>query len=75
MMAHTYAIHILFTDGSNPYWRRGMGWMEFCEERKRWRRNYILEFIPVDTVRDLHIYNYRATEIQKLQTDPAWTWD
>jgi hypothetical protein len=60
MLGSTYSIHILFSDGSNPYWKRGMTYPELLQERRRWRQNYTLELIPVDTIRDLHIYNYRA---------------
>lgn len=59
-MAATFAIHILFEDGSNPYWRRGMTYLELNRERRKWRRNYELEFIPIDSVPTLHIYNYMA---------------
>lgn len=62
MLGITYSIHILFENGSNPYWKRGMTYPELLQERKRWRQNYTLELIPVDTIRDLHIYNYTARE-------------
>lgn len=65
-MAATFSIHIVFEDGSRPYWRRDMTYLELNRERKLWRKNYDLEFIPIDTVRDLHIYNYRA--VQKCPT-------
>lgn len=60
-MAAAFSIHIIFTDGGKPYWKRGMNYLELNRERRKWRKTYDLEFIPVDTVRDLHIYNYRAT--------------
>lgn len=59
-MAAAFAIHIIFEDGSSPYWRRGMSYLELNRERRKWRRAYELEFIPIDSVKDLHIYNYRA---------------
>jgi hypothetical protein len=60
MLGITYSIHILFDDGSDPYWRRGMTFSELVQERNKWKKKYTMELIPVDTIRDLHIYNYKA---------------
>lgn len=36
------SIHIMFTDGSNPYVRYNMTDNEFTEELEKWQKNYDL---------------------------------
>ena len=39
----TYAIHIEFADGSNPYARFLMSASEYFDEKAKWEKNYVLE--------------------------------
>ena len=52
------SIHILFSNGSNPYVRYNMTDNEFTEELERWSENYILSPISVFGT----MYTYKAKE-------------
>lgn len=48
------AIHILFTDGSNPFIRYDLTPEEFALELLKWTENYILDFNGISGGSILH---------------------
>lgn len=52
------SIHILFTNGSNPYLRYNMAPADFARELLKWAANYELEYIKATD----NILHFRATE-------------
>lgn len=50
------SIHLIFTNGSNPYVKFNMTEKEFKKEINAWSKNYILK---LDYIKD-NIYSYKV---------------